>query len=49
MTEYIIAQAPSAVELQLLVEQLIERGWQLQGGVTVDNNPTFYQALVKTS
>lgn len=46
MTEYIVAQAPSAIELQLLVESLMERGYQLQGGLVVAEG-VFYQAMAK--
>ena len=49
MTTYILVQGTNPVELEKNVNQKLQSGYQLQGGVGIvaGVNPIFYQAMYK--
>ena len=45
-TEYNIVESNSAIKLTKIINNLLNEGWKLQGGISVENE-IFYQAMVK--
>lgn len=50
---YVVVEAQSAAQLQLKVQDLLDQGWELQGGVSVATYSMgswwYFQAMVNRS
>lgn len=46
-TNYYIIQAPTKEMLGVRVTQRLKLGWEPLGGIAIDSNDRFYQAMVK--
>lgn len=45
--EYTIVSGSSEEEIIKMVKELIESGWETEGGIAIDPNGKFFQAMIR--